>query len=77
MAATEDCCLGRAIEFVLVLQYDTLDVFKVGPTPVFALIESGHYSHSTWPMALEIELFNYFMSDLSSYRFRSEIRDTK
>ena len=43
MAATEDCCLGRAIEFVLVLQYDTLDVFKVGPTPVFALIESGHY----------------------------------
>ena len=43
MGATEDCCLGRAIEFVLVLQYDTLDVFKVGPTPVFALIESGHY----------------------------------
>ena len=50
MGATEDCCLGRAIEFVLVLQYDTLDVFKVGPTPVFALIESGHYSHSTGPI---------------------------
>ena len=32
--ATDDGCLGRAIEFVLVLRSDTLDEFKVCPKPV-------------------------------------------
>ena len=40
-------------------------------------VGSGHYSYFTRPMVLEIELFSYFMSDLSSYRLRSGIRDTK
>ena len=34
MCATEDVCLGRAIEFMLVLHSDTLDQFKVCPKPV-------------------------------------------
>ena len=34
ICAMVDGCLGRAIEFVVVLPSDTLDQFKVCPKPV-------------------------------------------